>query len=223
MINLQEIENINFEKSSFGGYKKESVDAFVDDVKELIQSLTDSKKDLESKLILLAGKIEEYRTDEENIRKALLGAQRMGESVMKEARAKAEDIIKDATTKADTIISDCKKEQAYEQKVLQNLQKDVSDFKTDILSLYKGHLESISKIPNYGGEPQQTTLKVNPEVEKPEEKLEEIKNSEEIEQQNVESLDNTAVTDGASDDVQPEEQVELKVEDTKLSEEVSAE
>lgn len=44
-------------------------------------------------MYILAEKVDQYRNDEETLKTALLNAQRMGESVIHEARQKAETII----------------------------------------------------------------------------------------------------------------------------------
>lgn len=54
-------------------------------------------------MFILAEKVDQYRDDEETLKTALLNAQRMGESVIHEARQKAETIIYDANSKASQL------------------------------------------------------------------------------------------------------------------------
>ena len=103
----------------------------------------DENEDLLKKMSVLADKIEEYRSDEENIRAALLGAQRMGDGIIKEARAKSDEILREADAKAKYLISEAQRNIAKEQLTLSEIQKEVSDFKTPhIVSLqitFRGH------------------------------------------------------------------------------------
>ena len=102
MISPQEIRTVTFDKA-VRGYRTEDVDAFLQQVAEQMEQLTAEKEDKEQKLYILAQKIEEYRKDEDNLKTALLNAQRMGENVIKEAKQKAESILREAGIKAEDI------------------------------------------------------------------------------------------------------------------------
>ena len=92
----------NFEKAKgFGGYKIDDVEDFMDRVAEYVEQLENEKLDMEKKLAVLADKLEEYRADEDSLRTALLGAQKLGDSVIKESKTKAEIILRDASIKAE--------------------------------------------------------------------------------------------------------------------------
>ena len=80
MISSQEIRTVTFEKS-MRGYRAEDVDSFLQQVADTIDELTKEKEESRKKLYILAQKIEEYRKDEDNLKTALLNAQRMGEKV----------------------------------------------------------------------------------------------------------------------------------------------
>lgn len=98
-------------------------------------------------MYLLAQKIEAYRTDEENLKSALINAQRMGENVIREAKQKAEGILREATVRADEVILNAQEEKAQQEIELQRVKAEVGQFKADVLSLYKRHIESLSTLP----------------------------------------------------------------------------
>lgn len=149
MLTYEELMSFKLEKGAMH-YKSEQVEAYYSNAQALLRNLKDENEDLLKKMSVLADKIEEYRNDEENIRAALLGAQRLGDGVVKEAHAKADEIIREAEAKAKYLISEAQRNIAKEQLTLSEIQKEVSDFKTRILSLYKSHLEAISNIPDEG-------------------------------------------------------------------------
>lgn len=152
MLTLNNIKEISLEKAK-GGYRKESVEEFVTQVIELVTALESEKTDLQKKIVILAEKIEEYKKDEENIKLVLVGAQRMAEETRCEAEKDAETILMDARDKADNIVGEAGRQITQEQAELYRVKKEVSDFKAQILALYKEHLELISRIPNEDAKP----------------------------------------------------------------------
>ena len=98
-MNADEIRGVTFDRT-MRGYRPEEVDEFLARVAAEMDKLQEEKEDAEQKMFILAEKVDQYRDDEETLKTALLNAQRMGESVIHEARQKAETIIYDANSKA---------------------------------------------------------------------------------------------------------------------------
>ena len=105
-----------------------------------------SKEDAEAKMYVLAGKVEEYRGQEETLKTALINAQRMGETVVYEAKQKADTMLRDASNKADMLRQGAEDDSERERRTLESLQSEVKNFKTTILNLYKQHIESLSAL-----------------------------------------------------------------------------
>lgn len=146
MISPQEIRTITFEKG-MRGYRTEDVDAFLQQAASDLEQLTAEKAEMEQKLYILADKIEEYRKDEDNLKTALLNAQRMGENVIREAKQKAELILREAGIKAEDLTRTAR-EQVEEQEIeLERAKSEVAHFKNSVLSLYKEHIESLGRLP----------------------------------------------------------------------------
>lgn len=177
MLTLNDIINASFRKAGFSGYRTEDVDKFIDDVKdsydELIkknisqkeeyEALKEENNQLKEKIKILAAKIEEYRSEEDEIKNALVSAQKLGDASIRESRHKAEIIIKDASLKADRIIAAANAEVAEQKKELENLQKAVSDFRSKLLSMYKEHLTLIDALP--AQKPEEKPVEQQPEPE----------------------------------------------------------
>ncbi len=144
-MTLDDIRNVEFNRGR--GYRADEVDDFIDDCVEAMEALVRENDELKQKMQVLAEKVNEYRTDEDNIRGALLNAQRTGETILREANAKAEQILNEAEAKAQNIREDAKGAIAQENDELARMQREVSAFRTRMLSLYKEHLALISALP----------------------------------------------------------------------------
>ena len=79
MMTPQEAEARVFTKASFGGYNIQQVDTFLDTLIEDYTALFQENATLKSKMKLLVGKVEEYRSTEDAMRKALHSAQKMAD------------------------------------------------------------------------------------------------------------------------------------------------
>lgn len=147
MITAQDIHNATFEKA-MRGYRSDDVDEFLTKVAQEIEQMAKEKAELEKKLFILAEKVDQYRSDEETLKTALINAQRLGETVVFEAKQKAETIIYDATKRASAEKDEAAEKVAAAELMLAKLQGEVGKFKTDVLNLYKQHIESLSVIPD---------------------------------------------------------------------------
>lgn len=151
MYTVEDIKNITFTKT-LGGYKTNEVDDFIDMCAATVEALTAEKEDLKKKMELLANKVVEYRNDEDSIRTALLSAQRMGDTVLREANHKAGLILEDAKIKAEKVEETAKQEITAQLRELENMKKMVGEFKSKLLSVYREHLSLIDVLPDYKGE-----------------------------------------------------------------------
>lgn len=146
MYTPDDIRNIAFTKS-MGGYKTNEVDLFIDQCADTVQMLMNDKAELEKKLEVLADKLVEYRNEEDSIRTALLSAQRLGDTVVREANHKAGLILDDANIKAQKVLETAKKNIKDEEAELVRIKKEVSNFKSRMLNIYREHLSLIDILP----------------------------------------------------------------------------
>lgn len=140
----QDIQNKRFDKG-MGGYKVDDVNAYLAEVAEYIAQLEEEKTELEQKMMVIAEKLEEYREDEESLRAALIGAQKLGDSVVRDAKKKAEAILAEANAKAREIVEDAKGSMDRETIAFTKMQADITNFKAQILELYRRQIELIEK------------------------------------------------------------------------------
>ena len=157
MITAKDINTMRFEQAK-PGYKPEEVDDFLKKLADQITGMISEKEDTEKKIEVLVESIRRYKADEEALKDAMIGAQKQARAVMgeaqekaaaiiAEAQQKAEQIISAANVKADEIIGSTAVRAQKEQEKLETMQAAVTSFKSDLLAMYKSHLELITALP----------------------------------------------------------------------------
>ena len=96
MLTPQEVSERAFPKASFGGYNMGQVDEFLDILTADYTSLYNENAVLKSKMKVLVEKVEEYRSTEDAMRKALMAAQQMADDLIHQANQKRDEILKNA-------------------------------------------------------------------------------------------------------------------------------
>ena len=147
MLKPSDIANRQFERIRGKGYRPEEVDAFLGQIADDMNDLLAEKRELEQKMLVLADKLEEYKQDEDSLRSALIGAQKLGDSVVRDAKARAQQLEEDAAARANLMVENAKKEIERQQQGFARMQREVATFKSKLQLLYKQHLELISSIP----------------------------------------------------------------------------
>lgn len=173
MLTPQDVRSAQFEKN-LRGYRTEDVDRFLDKVEEQLllnekdaEALRKQIADLTAENQRLHKEMESYEADGDMLKSALINAQRMGENVIREANTKAEeilhranlrgdDIIRDAnellqkaSDRADEIINEANEKKLAEEREYDRVRLEVTRFKSDVLNLYRSHVESLSRLPEY--------------------------------------------------------------------------
>lgn len=147
MLTIDEVKNVSFRKANLGGYRPEDVEAFIEDVVATMEQHKKDKIELVKKLEILAKKIEEYRRDEENVRGALINAQKVMEATKKEAAQEAEKIINDAKMQAQDIVVKANSSVVEQKNNYLKLQADAVVLREQLLEIYKNHLALIDDLP----------------------------------------------------------------------------
>ena len=111
MLTPQEVSERAFQKASFGGYNMGQVDEFLDVLTGDYSALYSENAVLKSKMKVLVDKVEDYRATEEAMRKARMTAQRMADTMVKEAEQKKAELLQQAEGEAQ------QRRQALEQEL----------------------------------------------------------------------------------------------------------
>ncbi len=95
----EQIRDMEFQKSTMGGYKQSDVELFLEEVASQIEILTKQKNDAERKLQEMSKKAPEAALSASGIQNVLVSAQRVADQVIEEANQSAEKIVADANLK----------------------------------------------------------------------------------------------------------------------------
>lgn len=100
MFTPQQIEQISFNRATFGGYDMQAVDEFLEPLTEDYITLYKENGLLKSRMRVLVGKLEEYRANEASMKEALVEAQKNCDTMIKETEAKCADMLAAASAAA---------------------------------------------------------------------------------------------------------------------------
>ena len=153
MLTPQEVSERAFQKASFGGYNMSQVDEFLDILTSDYSTLYSENAVLKSKMKVLVDKVEEYRSTEEAMRKALMAAQRMAEDLVKEAEQKKADILKEVEGAAQRRKEELSREVEAEEYRLQQAQQSTASFVAKVRALYAGQEEFLNKLGELAPQP----------------------------------------------------------------------
>lgn len=173
MLTSQDVRSVQFEKN-LRGYRTEDVDRFLDQIEEQLkqndaqmEQLRRQIADLNAENQRLHRELEGYEADGDMLKSALINAQRMGENVIREANQKAEDILhranlrgddiirdanellQKASDRADEIVTEANDKKQAEEREYERVRLEVTRFKSDVLNLYRSHVESLSRLPEF--------------------------------------------------------------------------
>lgn len=176
LLTAKQIRTITFTPGR--GYKDGDVDDFVDRCADTVEALQNKVDELNKKMEVLADKLVEYRNEEDSIRTALLSAQRLGDSIVREAKQKSELMLEDAQIKAEKVLENAQREISDERLELQRVQQEVASFKSQLLDMYRQHLSLIDLLPEPAAEAPAAAVEVEA-VSDPEPSVEAVPVSEE--------------------------------------------
>lgn len=148
MLTPQEVSARSFTKTMMGGYNMTMVDEFLDELTEDYTALYKENASLKAKMKVLVEKVEEYRATEESMRATLLTAQRMADSIIKEAEEKRDGILQEAEISAKEKLEGFRKEAEQYDKRLQQGREEVERFVAQTRALCEKELQFLEEFPS---------------------------------------------------------------------------
>ena len=100
MLTPQQIDQVSFGRSTFGGYDMQQVDEFLEPLTEDYVTLYKENALLKSKMRVLVGRLEEYRKNEASMKDAVINAQKTCDRMVAEAEAKCARMLSSASAAA---------------------------------------------------------------------------------------------------------------------------
>ena len=141
MMTPQEVSEHAFAKASFGGYNMAMVDEFLDLLTEDYTSLYKENAVLKGKMKVLVDKVEEYRSTEDAMRKALLTAQRMADEMVAEAESKKDELLRTVEADAKVRRAQLQQELANEEARLAAARQATAEYLGKLRELYQHEME----------------------------------------------------------------------------------
>ena len=146
MLTPQEVAQRSFTKASFGGYNMAMVDDFLDEVTTDYESLYNENALLKQKLGVLSGKIREYQSTEEAMRKTLLAAQEMSDKLIKDTESKCAQMLSDAERSSTTRLAELAQGLSAEDQKLQAAKTSVEEYKKQIQAICRQQLDYLDRL-----------------------------------------------------------------------------
>ena len=146
MLTPQEVSERAFPKASFGGYNMGQVDEFLDLLTADYTALYNENAVLKNKMKVLVERVEEYRSTEEAMRKALMTAQRMADELVREAEQKKAEILAQAEAMAKEQTANIRREVESEQLRLTQAQSATAAYISRVRALHEKELTYLAQL-----------------------------------------------------------------------------
>ena len=147
MLTPQEVSTHAFTKAAFGGYNMAMVDEFLDELTDDYTTLYKENAALKAKLKVLVEKVEDYRATEDSMRATLLTAQKMADSIVREAEAKRDNLMAQAEAQAQEKIAALRAEIAETEGRLQTGRDELARFIASSREICAKELAFLDQLP----------------------------------------------------------------------------
>lgn len=147
MLTPQEVSTHAFTKAVMGGYNMAMVDEFLDELTDDYTALYKENAALKAKMKVLVEKVEEYRATEDSMRATLLTAQRMADSIVREAEAKRDEMMAQAQDAARDKIQQYREELAICEERLNQGRMELARFVAESRAVCEKQLAFLGELP----------------------------------------------------------------------------
>ena len=148
MTTPQDIRGKGFDKARamFGGYDMGAVDDYLEVLANDFEALQRENAALKGKMKVLVDKIEEYRSDESALNKAILSAQKLSVQIENDARTRSAAIVSEAEAKAASILGGIDERIAQEEARLQAAKLSTAKLIDSVRALCQKQLNNLDAI-----------------------------------------------------------------------------
>lgn len=148
MLTPQEVSSHAFPKAVMGGYNMSSVDEFLDELTEDYGALYKENAALKAKLKVLVEKVEDYRATEDSMRATLLTAQKMADSIVREAETKRDMILSRADQDVQDRITELREIMEADEKRMQIGKQELAGFIAAVRDVCQRELDALECLPD---------------------------------------------------------------------------
>jgi len=147
LLTPQEVSGHAFAKAVMGGYNMAMVDEFLDEVTDDYTALYKENAALKAKMKVLVEKVEDYRATEDSMRATLLTAQKMADSIVREAEAKRDQMLRDGEIQAQEKIGALRVEAEEMKERLRLGQRELASFSERVRNLCRQQIQFLEQLP----------------------------------------------------------------------------
>jgi cell division initiation protein len=139
VLTPSDLYNKEFRRAIFGGYSTQEVDAYLERVADVLESLIRQIRELREQLENHKARLEEYRQIEETLRSALVTSQKFGENLIDAARREADSIVEAARAEKGRVLSQAAKLPTALEAEINQLQELRDRLRTNMLAILTTH------------------------------------------------------------------------------------
>ena len=135
--------------SALGGYNKEEVNVFVQNVISQVESIVRSEKEKDEQIKILNSQIARYKNMENMLNRVVIVAEEAGHQIKKTAHIESEQIIDNARKSANRIVNDAISKAEEAQKEVDNLKRSVSSYKRKVKDVIETQLSELNRLDDF--------------------------------------------------------------------------
>lgn len=128
-----------FRRALFGGYQNVEVDAFLERVADVLETLIRENRELKEHIEDYRNKSDDYNHMQETLRSALAASQKLGESVIESARRDAGSMMEAARVEKERILAQAAKLPVALAQEINQLQQQRDRLRNDMAALLATH------------------------------------------------------------------------------------
>lgn len=147
MLTPQEVSGHAFTKAVMGGYNMAMVDEFLDELTDDYTALYKENAALKAKMKVLVEKVEDYRATEDSMRATLLTAQKMADSIVREAEEKRDQLLREAEQQAQAKIGELRREAEDARERLRMGQQELAAFTERVRAVCQQEMQFLDGLP----------------------------------------------------------------------------
>ena len=146
VLTPSDLYNHKFQKASWGGYKTQDVDAYLERLADIVESLNEQVKELKAENEDLREKVVEYQDVEKALRSSLLSSQRFHDEMLDTARQEAERMVDPAHEKKKRIEQDAIQVSERLNEDIRALRHQRERLRIDMQTILETHWRMLEKV-----------------------------------------------------------------------------
>lgn len=147
-ITPSDLYNTEFKNAIMGGYDKQDVDAFLERVADVFESVINQVRELKEELEQQKDKMQAMADMEHTLRNALISAQKYGENIQEAAVREANALLEEARLEKQRAMLSAAELPTELRAEIQELKNERNRLRTDLRAVLAAHSALLAEIPS---------------------------------------------------------------------------